>query len=76
MDNICSTDIGEVSPAKGANTGMWEVKCTDGAFGRYVYLIPSPSSANPLTLCEIDVYGDEGKYFTAAVFKFKPFTWT
>ena len=61
MDNICKQDIGTVSGGRGMNSGMIQVQCMSGAYGRYVYLLPRSGSTDPLTLCEIEVYGDEGE---------------
>ena len=54
MNNQCNSNIGKVA------RGIIEVDCNANAIGRYVYFAPQQSSTR-LNMCEIQVYGDDGK---------------
>ena len=56
MNILCDSDIGIVE-----SMGIIDVDCGDNAIGRYVYFAPQQSSTL-LNMCEIQVYGDDGKF--------------
>ncbi len=37
------------------------IRCPTGTYGRYVYVLQQTESNNQIALCEVEVYGDDGK---------------
>ena len=56
-NNECNLDIGDVDDAD----DKVEVKCSGVNYGRYVYIYKETSSQQKISLCEVRVYGDDGK---------------
>ena len=56
--HICQADIGTVAP-----DAIIEVTCNTvpTTYGQYVYIVPQ-TPANAISLCEVEVYGDEGMF--------------
>ena len=56
--HICQADIDIVAP-----NAIIEVTCdtVDTTYGQYVYILPD-ILANTISLCEVEVYGDEGMF--------------
>ena len=59
---VCDDDIDDVADMASSppQKGIVEVSCDNGAYGRYVYLIPNVDT-NPFQVCEVRIYGSDSK---------------